>query len=242
MSKPSYDTIINNIFLKRYNQTDRVAFSREDLINEAEQQSIKISNIGDILYTYRYRKSLPPDILATQPEGQTWLIEGRGNGKYEFILKTIIGLAPTPKTELVKIKDRSPKILKKINTDDEQYHLNRIRFNKLISRLMTFKCFPIQSHLRTNVPEVGQIEIDEFYAGTFQHKTHLVPVQVKHHSEKLSLVQLEQDFKFCQSQYPKYLAHPVGVYVLDKNQYLIIEVSFVNGQIEVVKELYCELI
>jgi hypothetical protein len=35
-------------------------------------------NLGDVIYTFRYRQSLPQSILETQPKDRAWLILGDG--------------------------------------------------------------------------------------------------------------------------------------------------------------------
>lgn len=35
-------------------------------------------NLGDVLYTFRYRRALPEAISATAPDGKEWTIRGAG--------------------------------------------------------------------------------------------------------------------------------------------------------------------
>jgi hypothetical protein len=56
-----------------------VPFSREQLISTAAKLDIPVpKNVGDILYSFRYRNPLPEGILKTQPKGKEWVIEGTG--------------------------------------------------------------------------------------------------------------------------------------------------------------------
>src|SRR6476619_169880 len=50
------------------------------------------------------------------------------------------------------------------------------------------------NHLRTSVPNMGQAETDEIYVGLDKKGAHYVfPVQAKGGSDKLNIVQIEQD-------------------------------------------------
>lgn len=66
MSLNRYGQIIERIFLSRY-QTGaiEVAFERDDLITVAQELGIKLpKNLGDVIYSFRYRVDLPESIIA----------------------------------------------------------------------------------------------------------------------------------------------------------------------------------
>lgn len=68
----SYNSIIKRIFLDRYRPGDiDGGFVREDLVDAATSLGVPVPrNLGDVLYTFRYRRSLPEAILETAPTGQ----------------------------------------------------------------------------------------------------------------------------------------------------------------------------
>lgn len=72
-----YDDIINGIFFDRYEAgATSVRFERKDLAAKAHQLKIAVpKNLGDIIYSYKYRKSLPQEIIKTAPEGFYWRIK-----------------------------------------------------------------------------------------------------------------------------------------------------------------------
>jgi hypothetical protein len=74
-------------------------------------------NIGDIVYTFRYRQDLPQAILDTQPENLYWLILGAGDARYRFHLGPLLFFKPTPGLMVRKIPDATPEII-------AQYALN----------------------------------------------------------------------------------------------------------------------
>jgi hypothetical protein len=57
------------------------------------------------------------------------------------------------------------------------------------SMLPETNCYPLQSHLRRQIKDVGQVETDEIYVGVDRKGAHFVfPVQAKGGTDKLSVV------------------------------------------------------
>lgn len=67
-----YAAIIEKIFFSHYAEGDEeITFEREDLELAAQSLRIKLpKNLGDVIYSIRYRTKLPPSILKTQPKGK----------------------------------------------------------------------------------------------------------------------------------------------------------------------------
>src|ERR1051326_2440424 len=86
-----YKRLIEKVFLDRYNPgLTRVEFSREDIPAAADDLGIDLpKNLGDVVYSMRYRTPMPDTILQTQPKGKEWVIVGAGRSKYEFRLVTL---------------------------------------------------------------------------------------------------------------------------------------------------------
>ena len=58
---------------------------------------------------------------------------------------------------------------------------------------------------------MGQVETDELYVGVDKKGIHYVfPVQAKGGTDKLSIVQIEQDFAVCARKFPTLLCRPVA--------------------------------
>lgn len=60
-----------------------------------------------------------------------------------------------------KIPDSTPGIIAKYALNDEQALLAKVRYNRLIDIFTGVACYSLQSHLRTTVPKIGQVETDE---------------------------------------------------------------------------------
>ncbi len=70
--KNRYAQLIEDIFFKRYKKGDsRVEFIREDIEKTAELLDIKLpKNLGDVIYSFKFRASLPETIKATADQGR----------------------------------------------------------------------------------------------------------------------------------------------------------------------------
>ena len=75
-----YAQIIERIFLDRYKKGMReVSFEREDLVRVAKSLRIKLpKNLGDLVYTFRYRGALPDTIREKAPRDEHWIIRPAG--------------------------------------------------------------------------------------------------------------------------------------------------------------------
>ena len=57
------------------------AFTRAEFVSVAKTLGIVApSNLGDVLYSFRYRNELPKAILDKQPAGRVWVIFPNGRG------------------------------------------------------------------------------------------------------------------------------------------------------------------
>ncbi len=72
--------------------------------------------------------------------------------------------------------------------------------------------YSLQSHLRTTVPDVGQIETDELYVGIRNSgQQFIIPVQAKGGTDRIGRVQAEQDLALCSDVFPELTPRPVAV-------------------------------
>ena len=162
-----YGSIIERIFWDRHTPgATSVPFVRDDI--EAAVADLGVErprNLGDVIYAFRHRRSLPNAIVATQPDGREWVIEGTGRSSYAFRLRPVSRIVPNPALITTKIPDATPEIVSAHALSDEQALLARIRYNRLIDVFLGIVAYSLQNHLRTAISGVGQLEIDELYAG-----------------------------------------------------------------------------
>jgi hypothetical protein len=222
-----YDEIIAHIFHNNYTKgSRRVRFNRDELAKASEALKFeRIKNLGDIPYTFRFRRNLPESITSTAPEGSEWIIIGSGVGLYEFRLASPAKIVPTNNRQKIKIPDATPEIVKKYAPGtDEQALLAKVRYNRLIDIFSGLTCYSIQNHLRTTVENIGQIEIDEIYVGVSKKGAHyVIPCQAKSPGDKFGIVQVMQDIEFCKQRYPNALCKPIALQFLSEIDLAILE-------------------
>ena len=83
-----YQALVEHLFLASYKRgTTRIEFDRTELESAATALDMKLpKNLGDVIYWVRYRTKMPASILATQPDGMEWIIEGIARSRYAFCL------------------------------------------------------------------------------------------------------------------------------------------------------------
>lgn len=201
-----YEQIIEWVFSQNYRPgMMRAAFKRDELVNASDALGFeRIKNLGDIPYSFRFRRELPDSIQHTASAGTEWIIVGAGIGEYQFRLAESGKIQPNPHIRLVKVPDATPEIVRQYAPEkDEQALLTRVRYNRLVDIFTGTTCYSIQNHLRTTVSDIGQVEVDEIYVGINKRGTHFVmPCQAKSPGDKFGIVQVIQDIELCQERYP----------------------------------------
>lgn len=210
-----YSALIEAVFFKNYRKGSReIIFERDDLIVKATELDIDLpSNLGDVIYSFRYRTSLPLSIRELAPEGMEWVIFGIGRGRYKFIPQdaNLARILPNVQLSETKIPEATPGLVLKYTGVDEQALLAKLRYNRLIDIFTGVTAFSLQNHLRTTVSGIGQVETDEIYVGIDKKGVHYVfPVQAKGHNDQLGVAQIDQDFMVCETKYPDLVCYPIS--------------------------------
>lgn len=243
-----YKAIIEDIFERFYEAgAEEFEFGREEIAIAAERVGVKApKNLGDVIYTYRYRRMLPDAILATQPKDRFWLILGAGDARYRFRLSRLIHIEPTKGLLVRKIPDATPQIIARYALGDEQALLAKVRYNRLIDTFLGVTAYSLQNHLRTKIPNYGQIEIDELYVGIDgQGAQYIVPVQAKGGSDKLGVIQTIQDVIFCQTQvrYKDCIPRTVSAQFMEEDDIIaMFELTFDGNEVSIVREKHYRLV
>lgn len=241
-----YQTLIAAIFTEGYKKGSKaVSFNRNQLIATAERLGIDLpKNLGDILYSFRYRTPLPPSILATQPKGKEWIIEGVGRALYEFRLVPISRIEPNANLVTIKIPDSTPEIVSSNALSDEQALLAKVRYNRLIDIFLGVSSCSLQNHLRTTVKGMGQIEIDEVYIGVDRFGCqYIIPVQAKGGADQLSTVQTKQDIACCAEKFPDLVCRSVSVQFMDDSRIAMFELQLDDhGLVKLAEERHYRLV
>lgn len=244
-SRNRYQLLIENIFFDHYTyDSESFEFSRDDLIAKAKHLGMKLPrNLGDVIYSVRYRIPLPKSVLETQPDGREWIIEGAGRARYRF--KLVRETRILPRAELVKISipDATPEVIRAYALDDEQALLAIVRYNRLIDTFLGLTTYSLQNHLRTTVTGVGQIEIDELYIGLDTHGCHyIIPVQAKGGSDQIGVVQTSQDIAFVSEKFPGIRCRAISAQFMDDGIVALFELAIADDSVQVVQERHYKLV
>lgn len=240
-----YIAIIEQIFDTHYKAGVReFVFERDEIEKVAKRLKIKLpKNLGDIIYSFRYRAELPPVIVQSAPKGHHWIIRPAGRGRYRFALTTQARIVPSASLIAVKILDSTPGIIERYALSDEQALLAKVRYNRMIDIFSGVTCYSLQNHLRTTAKDLGQVEVDELYVGVDKHGSQYVfPVQAKGGRDQLSVVQIEQDIAVCAEQFPYLVCRPIAAQFLEENLIALFELVSADGQISVLAERHYRLV
>ncbi|MBX3495659.1 MAG: endonuclease [Parvibaculum sp.] len=251
MAKPTsskenrYKALIEGIFFDHWRKgATEFEFERVEIKRKADKLNIALpDNIGDVIYSIRYRSPLPTKVLGTQPKGQEWIIEGAGRSRYRFKLVSATRIKPRADLVRTAIPDATPELIRAYALDDEQALLAIVRYNRLIDTFLGLTTYSLQNHLRTTVTGIGQIEIDELYVGIDKHGCHyVIPVQAKGGKDQIGVVQTTQDIKFVEQKFPGMRCRAISAQFMDGGAVALFELTLKGGQVKVVDERHYELV
>lgn len=240
-----YVQLIEKIFLDRYKKgATRIEFDREDIPAAAKALGIDLpKNLGDVVYSLRYRVAMPESVLSTQPKGKEWIIVGSGRSKYEFKLVKLNRIVPRAELVTIGIPDSTPEIIRAYALNDEQALLAVVRYNRLIDIFLGLTTYSLQNHLRTTLESGTQIEIDELYVGLDKHGCHyIIPVQAKGGTDQISVVQTMQDIQWCEERFVGAKSRAISAQFLPDKSVAMFELTVEDEEVKVVDERHYKLI
>ena len=241
----TYQSLIERIFVDGYEEGSvSIDFRREDIIAAAEALGLqRPGNLGDVIYSIRYRTTMPQTVLDTQPDGMEWIIEGTGRARYRFALVPLNRIVPRSDLLTIGIPNATPEIIRAYALDDEQALLAIVRYNRLIDTFLGLTTFSLQNHLRTTVAGIGQIEIDELYFGIDRMGCHYaIPVQAKGGTDQISVVQTKQDLTWCAQKFPGVRSRAISAQFMHDERIAMFELTVENEQVVVVDEKHYRLL
>lgn len=241
-----YAALIEWVFNRHHTEGDsEVHWEREELEHGANELGIPLpKNLGDVVYAMRYRTPLPESVQERAPEGHHWIIRGRGRSKYKFVAVTAAARV-IPRDDLIvtKIPDATPELIRESALGDEQALLALVRYNRLIDIFLGVAAYSLQNHLRTSVPEIGQVEIDEIYVAVDKYGAqYVLPVQAKGGNDEIGVTQAEQDLAVCREKFPGLIARPIAAQFMDDDVIALFELSVQDDEIVVVHERHYQLV
>jgi hypothetical protein len=240
-----YQALIEKIFFDRYEAgAVSLGFTREQIEDAAADLGIKLpKNLGDVLYSFRFRNALPERIVDTQPDGMEWVIELAGRAIYKFTLVKANRVLPREDLVRIDIPDATPELIRAYALDDEQALLAIVRYNRLIDIFLGLTTYSLQNHLRTTVKGMGQIEIDELYVGLDKRGCHyIIPVQAKGGKDQIGIVQVAQDIRFAEGKFPGMRCRAIAAQFMEDQVIALFELTLQDDEIKVVEERHYRLV
>jgi hypothetical protein len=240
-----YSQIIERIFLSHYSEgATEVCFDRVEIETVAQELQINLpKNIGDIIYSFRYRVALPESIRATATEDRHWIIRPAGRSRYCFVQAAEHKITPNRMKAQTKVPDATPGLVAMYRLDDEQALLAKLRYNRLIDIFTGVTCYSLQNHLRTFLAGLGQVETDELYIGVDKKGKHYVfPVEAKGGSDWLDIVQIEQDIALCASKFPELICRPIGAQFMEGDVIALFEFESTAEGVKIASEEHYQLV
>jgi len=244
--KPNrYQAIIARVFANHGgSQVSEFEFTRDEFVAIAISLKIELpKNVGDVIYSFRYRNELPDVIRKSAANAFEWIIEGAGRSRYRFKQVRLNRIVPREELLTIKVPDATPEIINAYALSDEQSLLAKVRYNRLIDVFLGVTAFSLQNHLRTTVKEVGQIEIDEIYVGIDRHgRQFVIPVQAKGGSDKHGAVQTQQDVLCCAEKFPNLICRAVSAQFMSQERIAMFELTVQNSEVKVIDERHYQLV
>lgn len=240
-----YTQILEAIFAKHYKKgVTEIEFERVEINQVAEELGIRLpKNLGDVLYSFRYRTLLPKSIASKTPKGYEWIIRSSGKAKYKLVIVRQSAFSPSITLVETKIPDATPGVIVSYSLNDEQSLLAKLRYNRLIDIFTGLTCYSLQSHLRTTLRGGSQIETDEVYIGLDKRGVHYaIPVQAKGKKDRIGVVQIEQDLEMCAAKFSGLVCRAVAAQYMDENLIALFEFEQTIEGIKVSSEKHYRLV
>ena len=240
-----YSAIIGKIFKNHYRAgKTEFEFSCSEFVEIARSLRIALpKNLGDAIYSFRFRTPLPPEIIATAPKGMEWGIELAGKGEYRFKLGKLIRIVPRANLIAVKVPDATPEIITAYALTHEQSLLAKVRYNRLVDIFLGIATYSLQNHLQTFVKDMGQIEIDEVYVGVNRHgQQFVIPVQAKGGTDQLGVTQTRQDVACCAEKFPYLTCRPISAQFMADDIIALFELGLEGEDVKIVEEKHYKLV
>lgn len=240
-----YELIAEHVFDKYYTDgAEEVPFTAQDMIDAAEELGVRRpDNMADVRYYFRFRHPLPASIIARAPEGKHWIIRGTGRSAYAFVaIKDSPEILPSEHLIVTKVPDSTPEIIRAHALGDEQALLALVRYNRLIDIFLGVAAYSMQNHLRTTVPGIGQVEVDEVYLAVDRYGVqYILPTQAKGGTDRIGITQIEQDLAMCDVKFPGLVARPIAAQFMG-DTIALFELAVQDESIVIIRESHYRLV
>ncbi|MBI5772323.1 MAG: endonuclease [Verrucomicrobia bacterium] len=244
-NEKQYSRIIAFIFQAHYRPgLTELEFEREEIVRAATSLGLeRPKNVGDVVYSFRFRQPFPKEIRSTAPANKEWVLRKVGNSRYRFVLAVQWTLSPNTALSVIKVPDATPGVISRYALGDEQALLSKLRYNRLVDLFTGLTCYSLQNHLRTSVADIGQVETDELYVGLDRRGCHyILPIQAKGGRDRLGAVQIEQDIALCAEKFPALVCRPLAAQFMADEVIALFEFEDTEAGVRVREERHYQLV
>ena len=146
------------------------------------------------------------------------------------------------------IEERRIQLGKTSGFERQYARVTKLYFGGMVRHLLIdiftgITCYSLQSHLRTSVTDIGQVETDELYVGVDTSGCqYVIPVQAKGGSDTLNIVQIEQDIALCESKFSELVCRPVAAQFTRKDVIALFAFEKTDSDVKVLMERHYRLV
>jgi hypothetical protein len=245
-NKDRYNRILVHLFQKHYKEGDsEVSFHRSEITPAAKSEGVEPpSNLGDLVYYFRYRQPLPDEVQQKAPKGKQWIIRSGGRSVYKLVaIIPTFEIVPNKQKLAIKVPDSTPGIISRYSLSDEQALLAKLRYNRLVDIFTGLTSYSLQNHLRTTVKGMGQVETDEVYIAIDSRGVHyVIPVQAKGGRDTQNIVQIEQDVAMCKQKFKGLICRPIAAQFVADDHIAMFDFIEIEDEIKLVNEQHYRLV
>lgn len=106
-----YVPIIAHVFRKYWSKgSEEFEFHRDELVEAAQALRVaRPDNLGDVIYSFRYRRELPAEILQTAPRAKPGSLKGRDRAAIAFALSNSVEIRSDRAATSPQQRSRTPR-------------------------------------------------------------------------------------------------------------------------------------
>jgi len=152
-------------------------------------------------------------------------------------------IEPNPLLSEAKVLGVVPAMVLRYALNEEQRLLAVLRYNRLIDVFTGTVCYSLQSHLRTFLPGVGEIQTGEIYLGvSMTGRQFVFPVQARSTKDAIGTMQAEQDLAVCASKFPALTCRPIAAQFMGDDLVALFEFEMSGGEVYVREEKHYRIV
>ncbi len=152
-------------------------------------------------------------------------------------------IVPNSMVAETKVPESSTGVVGMYALNDAQVLLAKLRYNRLVDIFTGVISYSLQTHLRTTVPNFGEVETDEIYVGVDKRGAHHVfPVQARGRNDVISVLQIERDMALCKAKFPALVCRPIAAQLMADDLIALFELEESEQGIVISSERHYRLV